>query len=285
MRKLQSQGCQHITLVGADRQTSIDFWEGVLGMPWSSSSPTSTGPTRVLYFDPGDGRLITVFTNDAREPGLPHAADIGCVEHVAFAVSQAAFPQAVERLDERGIEHSGVKDRGFMDSIYFTTRRPADRAGLLPIRAAGRPLARRRPARGASHPRRARRLQHRPRTPRRRDRGLVSRSLRLAVGGPLTEGRVPLSMSRRPRGGALAAVLAGALLAGGAAAPGRAVVRLAPHHPRPPPPSPGSRGCGPRGSSRAAGAVASRSSSARRPASGTGTARTGSVRRASSRRC
>jgi catechol-2,3-dioxygenase len=25
----------------------------------------------------------------------------------------------VERLDERGIEHSGVKDRGFMDSIYF----------------------------------------------------------------------------------------------------------------------------------------------------------------------
>jgi len=31
MRKLQTQGCHHITLVGADRQTSIDFWEGVLG--------------------------------------------------------------------------------------------------------------------------------------------------------------------------------------------------------------------------------------------------------------
>ena len=29
MRKLQTQGCHHITLVGADRQTSIDFWEGV----------------------------------------------------------------------------------------------------------------------------------------------------------------------------------------------------------------------------------------------------------------
>jgi hypothetical protein len=25
MRKLQTQGCHHITLVGADRQTSIDF--------------------------------------------------------------------------------------------------------------------------------------------------------------------------------------------------------------------------------------------------------------------
>jgi len=32
----------------------------------------------------------------------------------------------VERLDERGIKHSGVKDRGFMDSIYFE-----DPLGLL----------------------------------------------------------------------------------------------------------------------------------------------------------
>ena len=41
------------------------------------------------------------------------------MHHVAFSLSQAVFHQAVERLDERGIEHSGVKDRGFMDSIYF----------------------------------------------------------------------------------------------------------------------------------------------------------------------
>jgi glyoxalase family protein len=48
------------------------------------------------------------------------------VHHLAFALSQATFQQAVERLDERGIEHSGVKDRGFMDSIYFE-----DPLGLL----------------------------------------------------------------------------------------------------------------------------------------------------------
>src|SRR5690606_20006704 len=34
IRKIQAQGVHHITLVGADRQTSIDFWEGVLGMPF-----------------------------------------------------------------------------------------------------------------------------------------------------------------------------------------------------------------------------------------------------------
>jgi catechol 2,3-dioxygenase-like lactoylglutathione lyase family enzyme len=128
MRKLQSQGVHHITLVGADRQTSIDFWEGVLGMPFIFEQPNLDNPGEShLYFDPGDGRLITVFTNEDRSPDPQRTAtDAGCVHHLAFALSQATFAQAVERLDERGISHSGVKDRGFMDSIYFT-----DPMGLL----------------------------------------------------------------------------------------------------------------------------------------------------------
>ena len=48
------------------------------------------------------------------------------MHHLAFSLSQATFRQAVERLDERGIKHSGAIDRGFMDSIYFT-----DPLGLL----------------------------------------------------------------------------------------------------------------------------------------------------------
>ncbi|MCW3041639.1 MAG: hypothetical protein JWM31_3544 [Solirubrobacterales bacterium] len=121
MRKLQSQGVHHITLVGADRQTSIDFWEGVLGMPFVFEQPNldNAGESH-LYFDPGDGRLITIFTDESRSPDPARTpTDPGCVHHVALAISQATFAQAVERLDERGIKHSGVKDRGFMDSIYF----------------------------------------------------------------------------------------------------------------------------------------------------------------------
>ena len=128
MRKLQSQGVHHITIVGANRQTSIDFWEGVLGMPFVFDQPNPDNEAEShLSFDPGDGRLITVFTNEEREPDASRTpTDPGCVHHLAFAVSQATFMQAVERLDERGIHHSGVKDRGFMDSIYFT-----DPLGLL----------------------------------------------------------------------------------------------------------------------------------------------------------
>ena len=128
MRKLQSQGVHHITIVGADRQTSIDFWEGLLGMPFVFEQPNLDNQREShLYFDPGDGRLITVFTDESRERDAARTAtDPGCVHHVAFSVSQATFAQAVERLDERGIRHSGVKDRGFMDSIYFE-----DPLGLL----------------------------------------------------------------------------------------------------------------------------------------------------------
>jgi catechol 2,3-dioxygenase-like lactoylglutathione lyase family enzyme len=145
MRKLQVQGVHHITLVGAARQTSIDFWEGVLGMPFVFEQPNLDNEAEShLYFDPGDGRLITVFTNEEREParleastaepptpgretGSPSAPPgppeddkvAGRVHHLAFALSKATFDQTVARLDERGIQHSGVKDRGFMDSIYF----------------------------------------------------------------------------------------------------------------------------------------------------------------------
>jgi catechol 2,3-dioxygenase-like lactoylglutathione lyase family enzyme len=128
MRKLQSQGVHHITIVGADRRTSIDFWEGVLGMPFVFEQPNLDNPNEShLYFDPGDGRLITIFTNEERTPdGERTSTDPGAVHHLAFSISQATFAQTVERLDERGIHHSGVKDRGFMDSIYFE-----DPLGLL----------------------------------------------------------------------------------------------------------------------------------------------------------
>jgi hypothetical protein len=34
MKKIQVQGVHHTTIVGSTRQSAIDFWEGVLGMPF-----------------------------------------------------------------------------------------------------------------------------------------------------------------------------------------------------------------------------------------------------------
>ena len=126
--ELATRGVHHITLIGSNREDTIAFYEGVLGMPFVFEQPNLDNEAEShLYFDPGDGRLITVFTNEERTPDPARTpTDPGCVHHIAFSLSQATFKQAVERLDERQIRHSGVMDRGFMDSIYFN-----DPLGLL----------------------------------------------------------------------------------------------------------------------------------------------------------
>ena len=126
--EIPTTGVHHITLIGSNRQDTIDFYGGVLGMPFVFEQPNLDNPNEShLYFDPGDGRLITIFTNEERVPDPARTStDQGAVHHLAFAISQATFAQTVDRLDERGIRHSGVRDRGFMDSIYFE-----DPLGLL----------------------------------------------------------------------------------------------------------------------------------------------------------
>ncbi len=128
MRKIQVQGVHHITLVGSDRQTSIDFWEGLLGMPFIFEQPNLDRASEShLYFDPGDGRLITIFTDESRKPDPRRTpTEPGCVHHIAFSVSRASFMQIVERLGERGIKNTGVKDRNIFESVYFE-----DPMGLL----------------------------------------------------------------------------------------------------------------------------------------------------------
>jgi catechol 2,3-dioxygenase-like lactoylglutathione lyase family enzyme len=120
MKTVQVQGMHHVTIVGSTRQSAVDFWQGVLGMPFIFEQPNLGNPDENhLYFDPGDGRLLTVFTNESRHDARrPAPRDVGCVEHLAFNVSRATFTQAPARLRERGIEFI-ERDRGFMDSIYL----------------------------------------------------------------------------------------------------------------------------------------------------------------------
>ncbi len=119
--RVQTQGVHHITFVGADRQTSLDFWSGVLGMRLVFEQPNLDDPEQNhLYFDPGDGRLITVFTReDWKVDARPVPTKAGSLHHLAFIVSRAVYTQAAERLKSRGFATSGEVDRGFMDSLYF----------------------------------------------------------------------------------------------------------------------------------------------------------------------
>jgi catechol 2,3-dioxygenase-like lactoylglutathione lyase family enzyme len=121
MSRIQTQGVHHITFVGSNRETIIDFYQGVLGMPLVMDQPNLDVPEEThLYFDAGDGRLITFFVRPTRsDDPTPNPEGIGNLHHLAFTVSRATYTQVAQRLNERGIWNTGNIDRGFMDSIYF----------------------------------------------------------------------------------------------------------------------------------------------------------------------
>jgi catechol 2,3-dioxygenase-like lactoylglutathione lyase family enzyme len=111
MRKLQSQGVHHVTLVGADRRTSIDLWEGVLGMPFVFEQPNLDNESEShLYFDPGDGRLglLIELSSYRFEPPWGHThADVLLeahrlrVERGDYNIDQEHVADAVEALVRR----------------------------------------------------------------------------------------------------------------------------------------------------------------------------------------
>jgi catechol 2,3-dioxygenase-like lactoylglutathione lyase family enzyme len=121
MAKIQVQGVHHLTFVGSNREAVIDFYQGILGMRMVLDQPNLDVPGEEhLYFDPGDGRLLTYFVRPTRQNDQePNPEGIGNLHHMALTVSRAVYTQVVERLGALGIENTGPIDRGFMDSIYF----------------------------------------------------------------------------------------------------------------------------------------------------------------------
>ena len=121
MSILQAQGIHHITLNGAARQISLDFWHGILGMRLIIEQPNlDDSNINHLFFETGDGSTLTVFTDEQRKPAdsdMPQP--VGSLHHIAFKVSMASIRVARARLKAAGFANSGVVDRGFMDSLYF----------------------------------------------------------------------------------------------------------------------------------------------------------------------
>lgn len=119
--QIPTSGVHHITLVGSNRQDTIDFYQGVLGMPLILEQPNLDVPEEThLYFDAGDGSLITFFVREDRATDpAPTPQSVGTVHHIAYAVSPEVQRRAAEGLAAAGFENSGIIDRGFMDSLYF----------------------------------------------------------------------------------------------------------------------------------------------------------------------
>ena len=113
MKKVQVRGVHHITLVGSTKQSAIDFWPGALGMPFVLEQPKLGKPDENhLYFDPGDGRLLTVFTNEKREDtGRPAPQRIDDDPALGFGFGVFPFKDdfgAFVLKFGKQVEHQGV---------------------------------------------------------------------------------------------------------------------------------------------------------------------------------
>ena len=144
MRKLQSQGVHHTTIVVArPARASIDFWEGVLGMPFVLEQPNLGKPDNEnqspLLRSRATGACSrcspTRSGRTRRDPALTATAR-GCVEHLAFNVIAGHVRSgSVGRRVEHGIEFlERLRSRLHGLDLLPGPQRDEDRARVLQVR-------------------------------------------------------------------------------------------------------------------------------------------------------
>ena len=120
-------GTDHITIWGSNEEDTIAFYRDLLGMPLVLRQPNLDDPAQThLFFDTGDGRILTVFVNPERGSNQGRlATPTGGVHHLAFSIDPTEFETVMAALDEAGHGYN-VFDRGIFFSLYT-----ADHNGLV----------------------------------------------------------------------------------------------------------------------------------------------------------
>ena len=113
-----ARGVHHLALICSDVETTVRFYQDVLGFPLVDVMENRDYPGSTHFFhDIGNDNLLAFF--DFPGLGLGAAVEaIGGVQHIAISTDQANFDAAKARLDARGITYLGP-DRGLTTSIYL----------------------------------------------------------------------------------------------------------------------------------------------------------------------
>jgi catechol 2,3-dioxygenase-like lactoylglutathione lyase family enzyme len=110
-----ARGLHHTALVSSDVETTVRFYQDLLGFPLSELIENRDYPgSSHFFFDIGNRNLLAFFDFPGLDVG-PYAEVLGGLHHLAISVEPARWEEIVHRLDEAGVEyvvHSGV-------SVYF----------------------------------------------------------------------------------------------------------------------------------------------------------------------
>jgi glyoxylase I family protein len=112
-----ARGVHHLALVCSDVETTVRFYQDLLGFPLIEVMENRDYPGSTHFFhDIGNGNLLAFF--DFPGLGLGQAVEAhGSVQHVAISVEQSSFEAARDRLDAAGVPYLGP-DRGLTTSLY-----------------------------------------------------------------------------------------------------------------------------------------------------------------------
>lgn len=140
------RGINHLALVSSDMARTVDFYQGVLGMPLIKTLDLPFGMGQHFFFDCGNGDSLAFFWFPNAAPPAPgvsapaHRPDQGdassahgSMNHVAFAVPAEKIESYVAKLREAGVDCTevanhddseiGISDEMhpgvFVRSIYF----------------------------------------------------------------------------------------------------------------------------------------------------------------------
>ena len=110
-----ARGLHHTALISSDVETTIRFYQDVLGFPLTELIENRDYPgSSHFFFDIGNGNLLAFFDFPGLDVG-PYAEVLGGLHHCAISVEPDQWSAAVERLGAAGVPHevhSGV-------SVYF----------------------------------------------------------------------------------------------------------------------------------------------------------------------
>ncbi len=164
--QFELRGVNHVALVCKDMARTVEFYQGLLGMPLVKTIELPGGMGQHFFFDIGNGDCLAFFWfPGAPDPtegvvtakSLPGEGDIttawGSMNHIAFDVAPERFDEYRQKLIEKGVRVSPVMNHDdseatvseelhpgvFVRSMYF---RDPDGI-LLELAAWTRPLTER----------------------------------------------------------------------------------------------------------------------------------------------
>jgi catechol 2,3-dioxygenase-like lactoylglutathione lyase family enzyme len=110
-----ARGLHHLALLSSDVETTIHFYQELLGFPLTEVMENRDYPGSThFFFDIGNGNGLAFFDFPGLDVG-PYAEVIGGLHHIAISITRENWETARARLLEAGVEvrqESGT-------SIYF----------------------------------------------------------------------------------------------------------------------------------------------------------------------